>query len=30
VTIAPSKNNSSDINYCGENVLYDLLDKYTL
>jgi len=25
--IAPSANKSSDMNFCDENVLYDLLDK---
>jgi len=28
VTIAPSANKSFDINFCDENVLYNLLNKY--
>jgi len=28
VTIAPSAKQSSDINLCDENLLYDLLNKY--
>jgi len=28
VRIAPSANKSSDISFCDENVLYDLLNKY--